>query len=1222
MRDMDLKINILEDIKGFIEEGELSFLIGAGFSRNVNKDVYPLWGGLLKDAIWKLFGNKDRARQEKKIVDSAVKEYGYLAIASMIVKKAGYHEAIDTYIESKTPYIKTVSGKPVLLLNGKPLPNPVTPDCHQLLKNLDIQNIYTFNYDNALEFFMGDEAKQALENKIRKTESKLEELQKTIIELKQQEILLNEKLAGFSQTDNKTSLEGVVENKEGDASNVEELKKELDELQKKKSKNKADLDEQKAGLELDKWNLRTYYNVVKDSYEISLSAKRKSIYKIHGCLRENTDDEYGFDGDSHTQYIITQEDYDTYNEKHGAFVNMMRIDLLRNRFCIIGVSGGDANFLAWINWVKDVLDKTKDRARQGDGKQHKSYFIYSGNDDMPMDLVLMLKNHFIEPVILKEIFPKSKNDEQRIKLFLEYVQPFVSKDALRFSDLWNEVIIPGQSSHPAKRVGDGVGDDLLRLSSFYKFNGPHSMAHYKATEVQFTARYFLRDGATKQERKTYAAAVKSSLMPIDVTCRKDDFVQMDKETDKELKGVFRNAARRAVLLQNIQGRFKKLVEEDVYSGILHDLYNFRFPTPDKVDGITLNSGIDFVRHFSLLHLLKAEITNHTKCQPSDFSSPQELVLAAEWLKYIGYNDPVLYNKTEEYKHRGRLLSLYDYCQAYLDAMRHKEEISTYGDVSETVYLDKYTLDVTNGAVLLNSFVELGICFGGHTMLSDNEWLEIVRALRQRYPSALIFYTIARNSNNKVIKLVAQEMMYDDISRQMLPAVLINILNSLVLETTPTYLKGKMAQFASEILPAVGPKRWSKLFVANAEKILDIASRYNRNLDLSKSMYGLVAKALGYVSANDLRLRLLNRVLEDMDLDDDFGSYYNTLVIAARNNLKPSDFTPIVDKFIGFIEKTENKHNQQANFVIMNLLLLLDKEHKQKVLKLVENRALRDAYLIGAYALYIKDFPELVVSFTEYFLKREDLWRSGITKEGVRLSGNTIEVSQIDKLLHFNDEQVAIIFNDMSITIEKIDKFFQKKNQVRDDKSWMAPENSFRELVMDMRLFEHRRQKLLSRFDGFDETHDALMRVYERCFFGKDIYQLIADDEIYRAIRRLMTEVELNGINKYRSEYEQILGRIIAKDTKELVIAFHHITWAMNQYKSFFIRIGFKKLFVAILKVYQPYFDITNGESQPWDLIGCQKEEAEKALVSISKTIGKWGTKDDFWSQYHRVFYVK
>ena len=41
---MTNKDNLLNDIKHYIEEGEMSFLIGAGFSRNVNEKAYPLWG--------------------------------------------------------------------------------------------------------------------------------------------------------------------------------------------------------------------------------------------------------------------------------------------------------------------------------------------------------------------------------------------------------------------------------------------------------------------------------------------------------------------------------------------------------------------------------------------------------------------------------------------------------------------------------------------------------------------------------------------------------------------------------------------------------------------------------------------------------------------------------------------------------------------------------------------------------------------------------------------------------------------------------------------------------------------------------------------------------------------------------------------------------------------------------------------------------------------------
>lgn len=56
----------LDNIKRYIEVGEMSFLIGAGFSRNVNNNAYPFWGELLEDAAWNLYGDSGKATKAKK----------------------------------------------------------------------------------------------------------------------------------------------------------------------------------------------------------------------------------------------------------------------------------------------------------------------------------------------------------------------------------------------------------------------------------------------------------------------------------------------------------------------------------------------------------------------------------------------------------------------------------------------------------------------------------------------------------------------------------------------------------------------------------------------------------------------------------------------------------------------------------------------------------------------------------------------------------------------------------------------------------------------------------------------------------------------------------------------------------------------------------------------------------------------------------------------------
>lgn len=72
---------------------------------------------------------------------------------------------------------------------------------------------------------------------------------------------------------------------------------------------------------------------------------RRRIVKLHGSFP------------SQRPFIFTEDDYRRYPEKFAPFVNLVRQSLLENVFCLIGFSGDDPNFLYWIGWVRDMLDK-------------------------------------------------------------------------------------------------------------------------------------------------------------------------------------------------------------------------------------------------------------------------------------------------------------------------------------------------------------------------------------------------------------------------------------------------------------------------------------------------------------------------------------------------------------------------------------------------------------------------------------------------------------------------------------------------------------------------------------------------------------------------------------------------------------------------------------------------------------------------------------------------
>ena len=76
MRQMqvpELANDILDDIRRSVEDESLSFILGAGFSRNVSKRL-SVWDELLKPIAEELY--------------------------------PGYHEAIDLHIEKVVPYLR------------------------------------------------------------------------------------------------------------------------------------------------------------------------------------------------------------------------------------------------------------------------------------------------------------------------------------------------------------------------------------------------------------------------------------------------------------------------------------------------------------------------------------------------------------------------------------------------------------------------------------------------------------------------------------------------------------------------------------------------------------------------------------------------------------------------------------------------------------------------------------------------------------------------------------------------------------------------------------------------------------------------------------------------------------------------------------------------------------------------------------------------------------
>ena len=281
--------DILEELKENYDKGLVSALVGAGFSKNVS-DSFLSWGELLHDMVGEVYaiefkryydnyfqqfrgvstGLKSEEKVKDEFISEKIQEDDYLELVSKYIKKKGIRESVETYIENRTPYAAFDTEKKIVLKIGDKEKEPVFEtkfSAHKELLLLDkLQNIYTTNYENLIEF--------------------------------------TEKLMDVGEL---SYLPDLVINGNGLSDRI-----------------------------------------------------GRSVIKIHGNLRQKSDERIFFDGDNKLQYIISKEDYDTYKDKHEAFTLLMKIAMLQGRFMLLGFSGTDSNYKGWVTWMSDILDRKID----------------------------------------------------------------------------------------------------------------------------------------------------------------------------------------------------------------------------------------------------------------------------------------------------------------------------------------------------------------------------------------------------------------------------------------------------------------------------------------------------------------------------------------------------------------------------------------------------------------------------------------------------------------------------------------------------------------------------------------------------------------------------------------------------------------------------------------------------------------------------------------------
>ncbi|MDR6942932.1 SIR2 family protein [Mucilaginibacter pocheonensis] len=844
----------LKQLRNKLVRDQMSVLVGAGFSMNVHPDFLS-WSGLLYDLIKEVYNDdierawqlNNRELSLSEMPETFVKEQclkitnrvGYLEVVEEYIRQKGYPEAIVTYIEKRTPVIQKNGGRFLLHTNGDIVELPAEKlSLHQKLIRLPWNNIYTTNYDELLDCFVGEDQVAQLRQEISELEKEnyhnYEEKSKVTTELSE---MPDDPQPVEQMTDGRPVGQKADISEAEDLSEIEERRKSLEE--RIKLLEDAITENEQALRDKETLLLRRY-DVVRSAADLRLK-RTKNIIKLHGSLRsfeQRKMFEFGFDSDPHKQYVISRSHFDNYPEQHQAFTQLMRIALLQESFCLIGFSGQDPNFKAWLNWVKDILHK---EAVKNNRHNYKIYLIDVAADEISEELRLFYENHSIVRIPLQHndvVKFLNQHTEGAITicddrsallafiLFLEnadhnnfdipQIQLPLEETRKRY---WANLGIVELTKLPDVDKAKATLQELKKIDNqvwFPNFDYSHTMVPDRLIRHAKLDKHLVHWREIDQDHNLKTLLLKAV---------SDLFIPVEDGINEELRLIIAQSILAPTLdrlmMRNQSLRGIYTAQQTVHDKTLAAAYSFDFAGLFQTLNNWKTVGREQISRSGFLSLfdLTGVINDLWKLlEEGSGLNEEEALYGYELLNFIKISrswnrDKKIARILRSYEKAGyqTLDSRFKTLRDDLKKRESKPEPLGYGryDTGRSTRVSKrYIADSALQYLMILGESGFQLCLPRVYRIDVNEWWEIQLAGFEHYPSAFLFYSL-QYSDNKFLNRVGQEYAYSDVVQPQLAHITQQLLTGY--EAAPGTYKQSILQFLSTAIIAVDPDSWEPGF---------------------------------------------------------------------------------------------------------------------------------------------------------------------------------------------------------------------------------------------------------------------------------------------------------------------------------------------------------------------------------------------------------------------------
>ena len=1112
-------IENLKALKKDYDNGLVSALIGAGFSKNVSS-LYLDWTSLLEDLIDDIFkleinqyiGNyfhcnvekyhEDEKKQIKKeFVDNLLSKYGYLGIVSKYVDQKGYREVLENYIEERTPYVKrNDDGTISLYIKDKKKSNIIESDfsAHkQLLRCDKFKNIYTTNYDNLLEFTSDN----------------------------------------FSETQTP---------------------------------------------------------VVDTSWNLSNGFQKRSIIKIHGSLSIE-DDRFEFDGDQHLRYIIAQEDYDTYIEKHEAFSHLMRISMLQGKFCLLGFSGNDPNYMGWVKWMSDILGKGKD-------KGPKIYLVTFKNEESS-DKKLYYKNHYIREINLMEVLSLLGYDQSEIsklslsapKSYKKIIESFLkflykTEDGVlketggRANSSYEKTLVTSTESKTKK-----VEITTSEKNISFEYKELWNEASLKFYRQENLSEIFERIKNAKTKYPFCQVVYNQERFIETALRRKGDLTEPEaylfalavKETG-QLPGYYSKFLQDKPILDSIP-LWKEMIQREetlkgsiellqhgnssdyfTYENIQRKLFHLDFETAHRfledwdAKGYWLQAKAMRLAAFNG----SEEAFNLISSYIETLDNAQEKMYACILANYISFKNSRPYNL--EYFLQNNIYGQGEIISYIVEKLNGKEDKPKQrGWIGSTHRFGRDNSRYEQSLRFLQFIFDTGLYLNyGNTYFVDiKDWYKICKNLFKYFPYPCFFYSIQYHDKD-VLRRIGQDYAFTPDLLEENKDLLLSSLKAYRSQYTPkTFLSG--------ILNITGP-----LYLCVDESIW--FDSFKRNI------FDFMITHISEYTHSDIVVENVENAVSCLKSKCHLEIILETLLQHAKDNMEIAQNIICSDMNLKYLKKDLN--DACSNFLIELIGTYPQNDITQIIYFLNINKRLPNGLLklfmtklkevsfddipseVGSlfYICILAKNDEEITKKAKQKILEKDIWNCGVLPDGHGMAApNYIHPQFFKEVREWNDEEFKIISNNLK---ENINKYSAFSERLREDSFMKNVQIAYLSDVLQyIESLSDDRKKSLE-----DIRKLTLSLLSSRVSYDSFIEAMLSEQsaDVSNGIDNIVQGIRSSGLELYHNEINFIVDRAIIGEQIVLSKNLSVIEWLIRNYEQDFKEMQIDSKLIVLLSIYK------------------------------------------------------